>query len=106
LATLLISQDRFFYTGAKTPDGELYTGTLQDYLARYGTPEGGGGQAAPQGKPRVFSNVAAIPADLKVGDIVNGKEYIGGSGDKPFNNPNNWVTPKKGGQTGAPSGNF
>jgi hypothetical protein len=85
-------------TGVKTPYGDEYTGTLDDYLTRFGPAEGGG-QAAPQGKPRVFSNVAAIPADLKVGDIVNGKEYIGGSGDKPFNNPNNWVTPKKGGQT-------
>ena len=105
-ANIAYKSGQILVTGIKTPDGELYTGTLQDYLSRYSTPQEGGGQPAPSGKPRVFSNVTAIPADLKVGDIVNGKEYIGGSGDKPFNNPNNWVTPKKGGQTEKPSGNF
>jgi hypothetical protein len=101
LGNIAYKSGQILLTGAKTPDGELYTGTLQDYLARYGTPEGGG-QDAPSGKPRVFSNVTAIPADLKVGDIVNGQEYVGGP---VTGSPDSWRKPK-GGQTGAPSGGF
>ena len=88
-------------TGVKTPYGDEYTGTLDDYLTRFGPAEGGG-QAAPQGKPRVFSNVTAIPADIKIGDIVNGQEYIGGP---VTGNPGSWKKPK-GGQTSTSSGNF
>lgn len=102
LGNIAYKSGQILLTGAKTPDGELYTGTLQDYLTRYGTSEGGGGQAAPQGKPRVFSNVTAIPADLKVGDIVNGQQYVGGP---VTGNPGSWKKPE-GGQTGTPSGNF
>jgi hypothetical protein len=101
LGNIAYKAGQILLTGAKTPDGELYTGTLQDYLSRYGTPEGGG-QPAPSGKPRVFSNVTAIPADLKVGDIVNGQEYVGGP---VTGSPDSWRKPK-GGQTGAPSGGF
>jgi len=101
LANIAYKAGQIILTGAKTPDGEEYTGTLQDYLARYGPAEGGG-QAAPQGKPRVFSNVTAIPADLKVGDIVNGQEYIGGP---VTGSPSSWAKPK-GGQTSTSSGNF
>lgn len=101
LGNIAYKAGQILLTGAKTPDGEEYTGTLQDYLERYGTPQGGG-QAAPQGKPRVFSNVTAIPADLKVGDIVNGQEYVGGP---VTGSPDSWRKPK-GGQTGAPSGDF
>lgn len=101
LGNIAYKAGQILLTGAKTPDGEEYTGTLQDYLERYGTPQGGG-QAAPQGKPRVYSNVTAIPADLKVGDIVNGQEYVGGP---VTGSPDSWRKPK-GGQTGAPSGNF
>jgi hypothetical protein len=91
-------QGQILIQGVKTPDGELYTGTLQDYLSRYGTPAGG----SEQGKPRVFSNVTAIPADLKVGDIVNGQEYIGGP---VTGSPNSWKKPT-GGQTSTSSGTF
>jgi hypothetical protein len=84
-------QGQILIQGVKTPDGELYTGTLQDYLSRYSTPAG-----------RVFSNVTAIPADLKVGDIVNGQEYIGGP---VTGSPSSWAKPK-GGQTSTSSGNF
>lgn len=101
LGNIAYKAGQILLTGAKTPDGDQYTGTLQDYLERYGTPQGGG-QAAPQGKPRVFSNVTAIPADLKVGDIVNGQEYVGGP---VTGSPSSWAKPK-GGQTGSPSGNF
>lgn len=101
LGNIAYKAGQILLTGAKTPDGDEYTGTLQDYLERYGTPQGGG-QAAPQGKPRVFSNVTAIPADLKVGDIVNGQEYVGGP---VTGSPSSWAKPK-GGQTGSPSGNF
>ena len=101
LGNIAYKAGQILLTGAKTPDGEEYTGTLQDYLERYGTNQGGG-QAAPQGKPRVYSNVTAIPADLKVGDIVNGQEYVGGP---VTGNPSSWRKPQ-GGQTGAPSGNF
>jgi hypothetical protein len=102
LGNIAYKAGQILLTGAKTPDGELYTGTLQDYLSRYGTPQEGGGQPAPSGKPRVFSNVTAIPADLKVGDIVNGQEYVGGP---VTGSPDSWRKPK-GGQTGAPSGGF
>jgi hypothetical protein len=101
LGNIAYKAGQILLTGAKTPDGELYTGTLQDYLSRYAPPEGGG-QAAPSGKPRVFSNVTAIPADLKVGDIVNGQEYVGGP---VTGSPGSWRKPK-GGQTDAPSGDF
>lgn len=102
LGNIAYKAGQILLTGAKTPDGDEYTGTLQDYLERYGTPQGGGGQSAPQGKPRVYSNVTAIPADLKVGDIVNGQEYVGGP---VTGSPDSWRKPK-GGQTGAPSGDF
>lgn len=101
LGNIAYKAGQILLTGAKTPDGEEYTGTLQDYLERYGAPQGGG-QSAPQGKPRVYSNVTAIPADLKVGDIVNGQEYVGGP---VTGNPSSWRKPQ-GGQTGTPSGNF
>ena len=101
LGNIAYKAGQILLTGAKTPDGEEYTGTLQDYLERYGTNQGGG-QPAPQGKPRVYSNVTAIPADLKVGDIVNGQEYVGGP---VTGSPDSWRKPK-GGQTGAPSGGF
>lgn len=101
LGNIAYKAGQILLTGAKTPDGEEYTGTLQDYLERYGTPQGGG-QAAPQGKPRVFSNVTAIPADIKIGDIVNGQEYIGGP---VTGNPGSWKKPE-GGQTSTSSGNF
>jgi hypothetical protein len=101
LGNIAYKAGQILLTGAKTPDGEEYTGTLQDYLERYGTTQGGG-QPAPQGKPRVYSNVTAIPADLKVGDIVNGQEYVGGP---VTGSPDSWRKPK-GGQTGAPSGGF
>ena len=99
-ANIAFKQGQILVTGIKTPDGGEYTGTLADYLQRFGG--GGGGQAAPQGKPRVFSNVTAIPADIKIGDIVNGQEYIGGP---VTGNPGSWKKPE-GGQTGTPSGNF
>jgi hypothetical protein len=89
-------------TGVKTPYGDEYTGTLDDYLTRFGPAEGGG-QAAPQGKPRVFSNVTAIPADLKVGDIVNGQEYVGGP---VTGNPGSWKKPEGGQASKTQSGDF
>jgi hypothetical protein len=38
--TMAFKQGQILLTGAKTPDGGEYTGTLQDYLARYGSPGG------------------------------------------------------------------
>lgn len=99
-ANIAFKQGQILVTGIKTPYGGEYTGTLADYLQRFGG--GGGGQAAPQGKPRVFSNVTAIPADIKIGDIVNGQEYIGGP---VTGNPGSWKKPE-GGQTSTSSGNF
>lgn len=99
LENIAYKAGQIIVTNAAIPGGQ-YTGTLENYLSTYGTPTGG--QPAPQGKPRVFSNVTAIPADIKVGDIVNGQEYVGGP---VTGNPNSWRKPK-GGQTGAPSGNF
>lgn len=98
---ITFSKGQILYQGT-TPDGKPYVGTLQDYLARFG----GGGEApvagetptAATGKPRTFSNVNALPADLQVGDIVNGKRYNGG----PTNQPSSWGSPK-GGQTGSTS---
>ena len=37
---MAFKQGQILLTGAKTPDGGEYTGTLQDYLARYGSPGG------------------------------------------------------------------
>ena len=37
---MAFKQGQILLTGAKTPDGNEYTGTLQDYLARYGSPGG------------------------------------------------------------------
>lgn len=98
-ASIQYKQGQILLQGVKTPDNELYTGTLEDYLSRYGSPGGG----ANQGKPRVFSNVTAVPADIRVGDIVNGKQYIGGP---VTGEPSSWVTPKEGGQASSSSGNF
>ena len=100
-ANIAFKQGQILVTGIKTPDGGEYTGTLADYLQRFGG--GGGGQAAPQGKPRVYSNVTAIPADIRIGDIVNGQEYIGG---QVTGNPNSWQKPKGGQTSKAQSGNF
>lgn len=100
LSNLAIKQGDPFVSGVMTPEGTIFNGPLSLYLDTYGTPSGG--EAAPAGKPKVYSNVQAIPVDLKVGDIVNGQEYIGGP---VTGNPNSWRKPK-GGQTGAPSGNF
>ena len=37
---MAFKQGQILLTGAKTPDRDEYTGTLQDYLARYGSPGG------------------------------------------------------------------
>jgi hypothetical protein len=100
LGNIAYKSGQIIVTNAAIPGGGQYTGTLENYLATYGTPAGG--QPAPQGKPRVFSNVTAIPADLKVGDIVNGQEYVGGP---VTGSPSSWAKPK-GGQTSTSSGNF
>ena len=100
LGNIAYKAGQILLTGAKTPDGGEYTGTLSDYLARFG---GGGTQTAPQGKPRVFSNVTAIPADLKVGDIVNGQEYVGGP---VTGSPDSWKKPKGGQTSKTQSGDF
>lgn len=101
LGNIAYKAGQILLTGAKTPDGDEYTGTLSDYLARFGA--GGATQAAPQGKPRVFSNVTSIPADLKVGDIVNGQEYVGGP---VTGSPSSWVKPKGGQTSKTQSGDF
>jgi hypothetical protein len=101
LGNIAYKAGQILLTGAKTPDGGEYTGTLSDYLARFGA--GGGTQAEPQGKPRVFSNVTAIPADLKVGDIVNGQEYVGGP---VTGSPSSWAKPKGGQTSKTQSGDF
>jgi hypothetical protein len=101
LGNIAYKSGQILVTGIKTPDGDEYTGTLADYLQRFGPAVGG--QAAPQGKPRVFSNVTAIPADIKIGDIVNGQEYIGGP---VTGNPGSWKKPEGGQTSKTQSGDF
>lgn len=89
----------------ETPDGSgIFRGPFSEYQRRYGYAAGAAGPAKqPQSQARVFSNVTALPADLKSGDIVNGKRYLGG----PTNQASSWAAPE-GGQMGAPapSGSF
>lgn len=89
----------------ETPDGSgIFRGPFSEYQRRYGYAAGAAGPAKqPQSQTRVFSNVTALPADLKSGDIVNGKRYLGG----PTNQASSWAAPE-GGQMGAPapSGSF
>ena len=98
LESMAVNKGQIIVTNAAIPGGGTYTGTLQNYIETYGTPS----TEAPPPSGRVFSNVTAIPADLRIGDIVNGKQYIGGP---VTGNPGSWATPK-GGQTEKPSGTF
>jgi hypothetical protein len=99
---IVFKQGQILVQGAPTPGGGTYTGTLQNYLELYGTPVAGAAAGAPSAKPRVFSNVSAIPADLKAGDIVNGMEYIGGP---VTGNPGSWRKPQGGGASNG-TGSF
>jgi hypothetical protein len=100
LSNIAITQGDTFVSGVMTPNNTVFNGPLSLYLELYGTPSSG--EPAPAAKPKVYSNVQAIPADLKIGDIVNGQEYVGGP---VTGSPDSWRKPK-GGQTATPSGNF
>lgn len=53
LDRLAFKEEQILVTNATTPDGQTYTGTLDNFLDLYGKPSGAGGQPAQPAQPRI-----------------------------------------------------
>lgn len=82
---MVFKEGQILVTNALTPDGQSYTGTLDNFLQTYGRPSGGaGGQPAQTAQPQ--TNAPVLTFDQAIG-AVNG---LGSSGASAFFNRNGY----------------
>lgn len=67
---MAFKQGQILLTGAKTPDGGEYTGTLEDYLTRFGS-GGPVGQRSPAPPASKILPLASRPANMTDADLIN-----------------------------------
>lgn len=83
--SMVFKEGQILVTNALTPDGQPYTGTLDNFLQTYGRPSGGaGGQPAQTAQPQ--TNAPVLTFDQAIG-AVNG---LGSSGASAFFNRNGY----------------
>lgn len=82
--SMVFKEGQILVTNALTPDGQSYTGTLDNFLQTYGRPSGGGGQPAQPAQPQ--TNAPVLTFDQAIG-AVNG---LGSSGASAFFNRNGY----------------